>query len=96
VWPGQSITVYVRVRGIDAPEVRSRCDSERRAAALARDALAELMAGGTVSISNIAGAKYYGRVLADVSSGGSGVAEAMLARGLVRVYSGGRRRSWCE
>lgn len=96
VWPGHSVRVNIRVRGIDAPEMKSRCESERLAALQARAVLAELLGIGAVSISNIGGAKYYGRVLADVATqDGSAVSEIMLARDIVRPYQGGKRRSWC-
>ncbi len=96
VWPGQSVRVNVRIRGIDAPEMRSRCVGEHRAALRAREALAGLIGDTTVSISNIGGAKYYGRVLADVqTTQGVPVAEALLGQSLVRPYTGGRRKSWC-
>lgn len=96
VWPGHSVRVNVRIRGIDAPETRSRCDDEKAAAALAREALAEMIEGGGVSISNIGSAKYYGRVLADVrTEQGAEVAEALLQRLLVRSYDGGKRAGWC-
>ncbi|MGD9912671.1 MAG: thermonuclease family protein [Rhizobiaceae bacterium] len=95
VWPGHHVTVNVRIRGIDAPEMKSRCDEERDAARAAREALA-VMLGETVRIANIAGAKYYGRVLADVATAdGAGVADTMLGLHLVRRYDGGRRDSWC-
>ncbi len=29
IWPGQDVTTRVRLRGIDAPEMKSRCDDER-------------------------------------------------------------------
>jgi endonuclease YncB( thermonuclease family) len=96
VWPGQFVRVNVRIRGIDAPEMKSRCAGEHDAALRARDALAELIGDGAVSISNIGGAKYYGRVLADVETQqGVPVAEEMLGRSLVRPYEGGRRAGWC-
>jgi micrococcal nuclease len=96
VWPGQTIRVNVRIRGIDAPEMKSRCNAEHLAALKARDALAALLADGSVSISNIGGAKYYGRVLADVETASRGkVAPILLARALVRPYGGGRRAGWC-
>jgi micrococcal nuclease len=60
VWPGQVIEVNVRVRGIDAPEMKSRCEAEHIAALKARKALIELI-GERVRISNIGSAKYYGR-----------------------------------
>lgn len=92
VWPGHSVRVSVRLRGIDAPENRSRCESERAAARRARDALAELVGGGTVTITDISGDKYFGRVLADVTApDGRAVASAMLAAGHARPYRGGRR-----
>lgn len=96
VWPGHSVRVNIRVRGIDAPEMKSRCEGERAAALHARAVLAELIGRGAISISNIGGAKYYGRVLADVATGdGAAVSDIMLERNLVRPYRGGKRRSWC-
>jgi endonuclease YncB( thermonuclease family) len=95
VWPGETVQVSVRIRGIDAPELHSRCPRERIAAAEARDALAALLDGQPVTISNIGGDKYYGRVLADVETGAGAVAPVMLSRSLVRHYSGGRRRPYC-
>lgn len=95
VWPGQVIEVNIRVRGIDAPEMKGRCEAEHAAALKARDALAELV-GDSVRISNIGGAKYYGRVLADVETrAGEAVAGHLLSRALVRPYRGGRRAGWC-
>lgn len=95
LWPGHVLTVNVRLRGIDAPEIRARCPAERAAAERARAALTELVAGRTVSISNIAGAKYYGRVLADVATPDGEVAPALLRRLVVRPYRSGRRAGWC-
>ena len=68
VWPGHTVTINVRIRGIDAPEMKARCEIEKRAALRARDALMALFGNRPVAISNVSGAKYYGRVLADVST----------------------------
>lgn len=96
LWPGQSLRVNVRIRGIDAPEMKSRCNAERQAAVQARDELSRLLERGMVSISNIGGGKYYGRVLADVGTAEEEtVAAILLERNLVRPYSGGRRQGWC-
>jgi micrococcal nuclease len=96
VWPGHSVRVNVRIRGIDAPEMKARCDVERDAALRAREALASLFGEGAIAISNISGAKYYGRVLADVTTAdGQGVASVLLGEKLVRPYGGGRREAWC-
>ena len=97
VWPGHTVRVNVRIRGIDAPEMKARCEGERAAAERARDALALLFGADPVAISNISGAKYYGRVLADVTTAdGQGVASVLLGESLVRPYGGGRREAWCE
>jgi endonuclease YncB( thermonuclease family) len=96
IWPGQSVRVSVRIRGIDAPEMRSRCAAEKRAAARARGALATLLGDGLVLLSNIGGGKYYGRVLADVAVvDGRDVAPALIADAVARAYDGGRRLPIC-
>lgn len=97
IWPGQSIRINIRIRGIDAPEINRRCRGERVAAHRARDALSGMIGEATVSISNIGGAKYYGRVLADVETEtGEAIGPILLDRQLVRPYYGGKRGSWCD
>jgi micrococcal nuclease len=97
VWPGHTVRVNVRIRGIDAPEMKARCGAERIAAERAREALALLFGEDPIAVSNISGAKYYGRVLADVTTAeGQGVASVLLREKLVRPYDGGRRDAWCE
>lgn len=97
VWPGQFVRVNVRIRGIDAPEMKSRCLAEQEAAVAARDLLSNLLGNETVAISNIGGAKYYGRVLADVvTERGEPVSQVLVDRGLARPYRGGKRQGWCD
>lgn len=96
VWPGHTVAVNIRIRGIDAPEMKSSCWLERQAALRARDALAQMIGAAPVTISNISGAKYYGRVLADVTaSDGRDIATELAGLLLVRRYDGGRRGGWC-
>lgn len=96
VWPGQTVRVHVRLRGIDAPERRGGCAAERAAARRAREALAALVADGRVNLLAIGGGKYYGRVLAEVRTrDGADVGRRLLEDGLVRPYGGERRRPWC-
>jgi micrococcal nuclease len=91
-WPGQSVRVSVRLRGIDTPERRSQCADQRAAARLARNELERLVRDfPTVELINVSGGKYYGRVLADMKAGTRDVAAAMLASGLARPYNGGKR-----
>jgi endonuclease YncB( thermonuclease family) len=96
IWPGMDVTTRVRLRGIDAPELHARCDDERVKALAARDALARLLAEGSVGISRIGQDKYGGRVDADVSTARTpNISEALFDGGYARRYSGGRRESWC-
>jgi endonuclease YncB( thermonuclease family) len=96
IWPGMDVTTRVRLRGIDAPELHARCDVERVKAIAARDALEQILDEGAVGIAQVGQDKYGGRVDAAVFTAATpNVAAAMLARGLARRYSGGRRGSWC-
>lgn len=96
VWPGHVVRVAVRLRGIDAPEIRSRCPAERDDAQRARAALDGLVGEGPVWLSDIAGGKYFGRVIADVATQhGDDIAVALLRQRLVRPYDGGKRQPVC-
>lgn len=96
IWPGHAVTVSVRVRGVDAPELRGRCRREKAAARRARDSLAGFLEGGRLMLTNISGGKYYGRVLADLARpDGKAVSAFLLENGLARPYGGGRRQDWC-
>jgi endonuclease YncB( thermonuclease family) len=96
IWPGMDVTTRVRVRGIDAPEMHARCADERGKAMAARDALADLLQQGAVAVAGVTQDKYGGRVDADVSTGATrAVSDALLSRGYVRRYAGGRRAGWC-
>lgn len=96
IWPGMDVTTRVRLRGIDAPEMSARCAAERKHAEAARDALLRLLNEGSVAVSHIGQDKYGGRVDANVSTARtSDVSAALIERGLVRRYSGGKRDGWC-
>lgn len=96
IWPGMDITTRVRLRGIDAPEMSARCADERSKAEAARNALQRMLNEGSVAISAIGQDKYGGRVDADVSTARtSDVSAALIERGLVRRYAGGKRDGWC-
>jgi micrococcal nuclease len=96
IWVGQELETVVRVSGVDAPELRGKCASEREAAARARELLRQLTEGGVVRLRDVRFDKYGGRVLASVESPrGEDVAKRMLDQGVVRRYDGARRADWC-
>lgn len=94
--PGPDRTTRVRLRGIDAPELKAACPQELQMAEAASDALRGLLGEGEVTIFNIGPDKYQGRVVADVATKKTGsVSAALLAAGHARSYSGGHRNGWC-
>jgi micrococcal nuclease len=96
IWPGQDVTTRVRLRGIDAPEMRARCPQEERGALAARDALSAILAQGGVGVSKVGPDKYGGRIVAAASTRKTpDVSGALLAAGVARPYDGGRREGWC-
>ncbi len=96
-WPQQTMEVYVRLRGIDAPELKSSCAATRDAGKQAREALANLTRDQSeIQLSHISGDKYFGRVLADISfADGRNPAQEMLLAGYVVPYEGGRKAKGC-
>ncbi|WP_442894268.1 thermonuclease family protein [Bradyrhizobium sp. AZCC 1693] len=94
--PGLDPTTRIRLRGIDAPELKASCPQELQMAEAATGALRAMLSEGDVRIFNIGPDKYSGRVVADVVTRRTGnVSTAMLAAGHARSYSGGHRNGWC-
>lgn len=97
-WPQQTMEVYVRLRGIDAPELKSVCAATREAGQQARAALASLTGDqDEIQLTHISGDKYFGRVVADISfSDGRNPAQEMLSAGYVMPYGGGGKTKTCS
>jgi endonuclease YncB( thermonuclease family) len=96
LWPGLDLTTRVRLRGIDAPELKAQCAQELRLAEAASDALRGLLQQGEVTIYNIGPDKYQGRVVADAATRQTpNVSTALLSGGFARSYEGGHRDGWC-
>lgn len=92
---GRDLVARVRLRGIDAPEMKASCQDELDKAEAATGALRNLLGQGGVTIYNL-GSEKYGRVLADVTTKRTAnVSAAMLAGGYARSYNGGHRNGWC-
>jgi endonuclease YncB( thermonuclease family) len=85
----------VRVLGLDAPELRGRCEAERRLAQAATARLSSLLEAGVHL--ETAGQDRFGRALAVVRDPrGEDVAEVLIREGLARAYDGrGPREGWC-
>lgn len=94
--PGLEPTTRVRLRGVDAPELKAACPQELQLAEAAGAALRGLLGEGEVTIYNIGPDKYHGRVVADAATRRTdNVSAALLAAGHARRYGGGHRSGWC-
>jgi len=97
LWPGLEIRMLVRLRGVDAPELRARCPVERQLAKQARAYLEQRLAAGVVELHDIRHDKYRGRVTARMLVDATDVGTDLVAHELTRPYSGkGPRKSWCN
>ena len=96
VWPGVEVVTAVRLRGIDTPEIKGKCQAEKDRAIAARELLRQLLAAGRVELREVELDKYAGRVDATVLVEGIPVAEALINERLARRYTGGARQGWCQ
>lgn len=96
IWLGQTLTVRVRIDGVDTPEMRSSCADERRLAVTARDYLTRRLLDKEVTLLRVVYDKFGGRVRAELIDAEGSVAQALLSAGLARPYYGEARGPWCE
>ncbi|WP_228160501.1 thermonuclease family protein [Marinobacter bohaiensis] len=87
--------IGVRVNGIDTPEIRGRCESEKALAYEARDLVRRILATARdIELRNLDRGKYF-RVVADVYVDGQNLASHVLAAKLAYPYDGGTKQGWC-
>ena len=85
----------VRISGIDAPEIKGKCPQEIAGAIAAKNYLAgQVMNSQDIALHDPARDKYF-RLNAHVMANGVDVGADMVAKGLARTYSGGKRADWC-
>ncbi len=85
----------IRLRGIDAPELKGRCPAESAKALAAKAYLAaRLTHAKTVRLIHVGRDKYF-RLLVTILADGANINEELVAMGLARPYDGGARQSWC-
>ncbi len=99
--PPELQPVKIRVRGIDTPEIRGKCASEkemaRKAKAFTAGKIEEAQASAQpIAFANVDWDKYGGRIDADVAVGGKSLADMLVLAGLARRYDGGKRAGWCR
>ena len=92
------VSVRVRIRNVDTPEIHGDCEYERSMALRAKNRLEQLIPVGTVvELSNVKDDKYLGRIDANVADAtGRDVGDILIHEKLGRPYSGGHRNPWCK
>lgn len=97
IWIGQYIETRVRLNGIDTPELRGKCDSEKQKAEKAKAILESLILNKSVYLDDIHGGKYAGRVIANARTDkGIDLSSQIIRQGYARKYDGGMRSGWCQ
>lgn len=87
--------VPVRVKGVDAPEIRGKCKIEKHLARVAKQFTVEqLRTAKEIRLTNIERGKYF-RLLADVEIDGQLLADKLIKAEIARTYLGGKRYDWC-
>jgi endonuclease YncB( thermonuclease family) len=96
IWPNQTIETKVRIAGINAPELRAKCDREKKIAIKAKNFLKKNLSK-KLFLTNLKWGKYGGRVIADVTNFDKrNVFDEMLKLNLAVKYDPRKKRkSWC-
>ena len=88
--------IKVRLRGIDAAEIRSKCEWAKKHAVRTRDFLIALLRESPrVDLVDVERGKYF-RIIATVIAHGVDVGKVLIEKGWARPYEGGKREAWCS
>jgi micrococcal nuclease len=95
--PKELQSMSIRILGIDTPEIRGECESEKQLAKKARELANSLFKSAKViEFKDIDWDKYGGRILANVYLDGELYSDKLIAAGLAKPYFGEAKESWCE
>ena len=95
IWLDQTVTVKIRLSGVDTPEMKGKCPAETARAKLARDFAVTWLQQDDLRLVNVRYGTYAGRVLATAQTAeGVTLSQALLQAELAQPYRG-RRAQWC-
>ena len=87
--------IRIRLKGIDAPEIKGKCKKEIDLAIMARDYLRNAInQSSQIELRNIERGKYF-RIVGELYIDGKNISNNLLKRKLAYYYNGGKKRSWC-
>ena len=89
--------ISVRINGIDAPELKGKCNKEIILARKAKQITVSMLRNAkVVELRNMQRDKYF-RIVADVYTDNKSIAESLIKNDLAVIYNGGTKtKNWCE
>lgn len=86
--------VPVRVKGIDTPEMKGKCQEEKDDAVVAKILTEKFLSTGDIVLWNCQRGKYF-RLVCDIMVDGEDLGTMLLEKGLAIEYGGGTKKEWC-
>lgn len=89
--------IGIRVSGVDTPEIRGKCEQEKKLARQAKQITVDfLRSAKVIELRNVKRGKYF-RVVADVFGDNKSLTNVLLNSGLAVAYDGGTKsKNWCN
>ena len=96
--PSELKFVRIRIRGIDTPEIKGKCEKERGLAKEAKRFLNKLvMESHLITLKNLSWGKYGGRIVADLYIDNTNYLVYLKGKDFYVPYNGGKKMdNWCR
>ena len=98
--PQHTVTTKIRLKGINTPEMKGKCEYEKHLAKQARQSVIDALKpyGNEIIINNLSFYKFGGEYAGDVYlPNGALLADELIRRGLGKPYSRNQKRqNWCQ
>jgi len=88
--------INIRVSGVDTPEIKGKCELEKKLARKAKQiTVSFLRAAKYIELRNVKRGKYF-RIVADVYADNESLTQVLLRSGYAVAYSGKKKnKNWC-
>lgn len=87
--------ISIRLAGIDTPEIKGKCESEKQLALEAKSFLNDrLKRARKIRLLNVQRGKYF-RIVAEIEADGVVLNRELVSRGLAYPYYAGKKKGWC-
>jgi len=88
--------ISVRLKGVDTPEIRGKCPSEKAMAKEAKTFVNQILSNAKkIELLDVERGKYF-RLLVRIEADGKDLSALLLEKELARPYDGGKREGWCQ